>query len=231
MENNIRLLKSVNEMNNSSENLYEAFNNLLEEFKVLQQIESKYRSLKDNAEKSAINYIDETKGPVNHKKLCSLLFHEITTKDLLVENIEEQRNNLLNLSAIALSMAGNKECNEVTYKLMLSSVLGKISKINLNNNKGAEATKAKYIHLTSVAISITKKFSEEYPKWLSNKICGYRVKSEIDRLIEDEMRKEINYKKANLIAPPTMITIQKHRRIAFKKLNLKLINDRELISY
>jgi hypothetical protein len=218
METDIELLKMINDMDNQNESLHDDFEILFKKLKELEEIEEMYKPLREKSEKSVTNFINEENGPVDHKKLSSLLFKEITARDLLAGNIEEQRNTLLKLFLVLLVMAGNKGCNEGAQQLILSSAWQQISKMNLNNSKGGQATKAKHRHLTDVAINIIKQFSEDNPKWLNDKVCARGVKSNIDGLIEDKMRKKTNYKKANFMTRPTIKTIQKHRNIAFKEL-------------
>jgi len=76
----------------------------------------------------------------------------------------------------------------------------------------------KYIHTFNVSLKITEEYAAKYPNKLNKANIVRGVKAEIDKQITAVMSQESEYKKANLIGPPTQKTVEKHRKSAFKSL-------------
>jgi hypothetical protein len=61
---------------------------------------------------------------------------------------------------------------------------------------------------------------QDRPHMLEVGVCKHGAKKEVEDLIQIEMDKEENYKKASYISPPSSKTITKYRRAVFEELGL-----------
>lgn len=83
-----------------------------------------------------------------------------------------------------------------------------------------ERTKETYGSTELVAHRIISQYAKKHPNKLSENTYTRGVKTELDKLILEEMSKPENFKKAHLSAPPSSKTITKYRKIVFETLNL-----------
>jgi hypothetical protein len=95
----------------------------------------------------------------------------------------------------------------------------------IRKRNSGESTKDKYLHITLVAVRVIQKYAEKYPEKLNKDKCERGVLTRINESIQSEMSKPENMKKACLFKVPEDKTITKHRREAFKYLELYDPND------
>ena len=182
------------------------------------------RCLKTNKFLKQLNSTQDT--PMTEEaymRSISLAIDVIQTCKHQISNLVDVNNSLASIHKDTVALSSSlQESMSLTNKLPANILANQAKETTINAGKGAQTQKDKYIHITTIAIQVIKAYMQTYPKRLTPSQCVRGVKSEIDGLIYDEMSKQSNYKAASLIASPSLKTIIKHRKTAFKTLKLDI---------